>query len=108
MTIDERLTKAQAFLEASDELSARELVDSVLTEEPKNAEALRLDDAIARQSAAEDRERYDADNAALSTGLPGRGRAIFIALVLLLLGTLAIAYMGGQFRARQERAQPSK
>ncbi len=103
MTIDEKLTRAQAFLDASEEIPARELVDEVLAEEPKNARALRLDDAIARQNSLEERERQHADDAALSFGLVGRGRAIFVGLILVMLGVLALAYMTGQFRARQQR-----
>jgi FimV-like protein len=100
---DEKLTRAQAFLDASDEASARELVDEVLAEEPKNARALRLDDAIARQTSSEERDRQNADDATLSVGLAGRGRAIFIGLMIVLLGVLLLAYMTGQFRARQQR-----
>jgi hypothetical protein len=108
MTIEDKLTRAQAFLDASDEISARELVDEVLAEEPKNPEALRLDDAIARQTSFEERERQHADDAALSFGLMGRGRAIFIGLILVLLGILALGYMTGQFRARQQRTSTTR
>jgi FimV-like protein len=108
MNNEEKLARAQAFLDASDEASARELVDEVLAEEPKNRKALHLDDAIARQNAEEDRERHDADSAGLSAGLAGRGRTIFIALSILLLGALALTYLGGAFRVRQERQLQQK
>jgi len=98
MTVIERLNKARNFLEASDPLSARELVDSVLAEEPGNSEALRLDDAIVRQSVAVAHQRMYADQTDLGFALPERGRTILIGIALAVLGILTLFYVGSQMR----------
>ncbi|MGC4047527.1 MAG: hypothetical protein QM758_27350 [Armatimonas sp.] len=103
MTISERLNKAQIFLEASDEIAARELVDSVLAEDPKNREALQLDDAIVRQSVEEAHQRLYADQADLSFVVTERGRALIIGLALVVLGIITIFYVGSQMRANPSR-----
>lgn len=103
MTINERLAKARTFLEASDELAARELVDSVLREEPKNREALRLDDAIVRQSVSEAHMRLSADQADLGFLVPERSRAVIIGLALVVLGLLTLFYVGNQMRGNADR-----